>query len=141
MAHLLSVIFTVFIDPRLMQSQFCHNTPFGRIVHSIERSTCKEMYAVKAASIASFARREGIRSSETNLTVNRVLWVHQGIGRRTLTLTECHSSSTVLSVDEVEFVLYYIYRGTIIPFALYVLFLANHPKQLCYQYKLLSALF
>ena len=77
MAHLLSVIFTVFIDPRLMQSQFCHNMPVGRIVHSIERSTCKEMYSVKAERVVYFARREGVRSSETNLSVNcGQWWIH-----------------------------------------------------------------
>ena len=74
MAHLLSVIFSAFIDPRLMQSQFCHNTPIGRIVHSIERSTCKEMYAVKAEG--RLLRTAGGRSLKRDELVSVQWWTH-----------------------------------------------------------------
>ena len=95
MAHLLSVIFTVFIDHQLMQSRFCHNTPVERIVHSIERSTCKEMYAVKAES--SLLRTAGGRSLKRD--VNSLRQAHLEIGPPhnlgTLTIA-IHASSTRL---------------------------------------------
>ena len=85
MAHLLSVIFTVFIDPQLMQARFCHNTPIRRIVHSIERSTCKEMYAVKAeGSLLGTAGGRSLKRDELVsgpwTVVDSLLQTHQEIG-------------------------------------------------------------